>query len=269
VSPLQPDQPIDADPLLAFSLEPGAPSRPAQPTEIVERPIDAATAVAPKPAIDFDGLRQRIDRLEKDAAQAKQQLTGLKIELATLVGVTNDIKKRISRRALVESTVPRPHRTLRFAGAIAGVFVGVLIGMWVWTSMSREPLAPAPVTIAREVTPAPIQAPTAAAPELPSVAQASIVPIAAVSPARVAPPRPTLKRFDYVGTLSIDADPGGDVFIDRQPAGTTPMRATNLKAGSHLIWIEREGYRRFTRVVQVPADRVTRLVANLEPLAQR
>jgi hypothetical protein len=43
----------------------------------------------------------------------------------------------------------------------------------------------------------------------------------------------------------------------------------NLKAGSHLVWIERDGYRRFTRVVQVPADRVSRLWADLEPLATR
>ena len=35
----------------------------------------------------------------------------------------------------------------------------------------------------------------------------------------------------------------------------------NLRAGSHLIWIERDGYRRWTRVVQVPADRVTRVSA--------
>ena len=62
----------------------------------------------------------------------------------------------------------------------------------------------------------------------------------------------------YVGTLSIDASPGGEVFVDRQTAARTPLRLTNLRAGSHLIWIERDGYRRFTRVVQVPSDRVTR-----------
>jgi hypothetical protein len=44
---------------------------------------------------------------------------------------------------------------------------------------------------------------------------------------------------------------------------------TNLRAGSHLIWIERAGYHRFTRVVQVIADRVTRLSAELEPIASR
>jgi hypothetical protein len=47
------------------------------------------------------------------------------------------------------------------------------------------------------------------------------------------------------------------------------LRLTNLRAGSHLIWVERDGYRRFTRVVPVPADRVTRLFADLEPIAAR
>ena len=77
-----------------------------------------------------------------------------------------------------------------------------------------------------------------------------------------------VRAAKFVGTLSIDADPGGEVFINRQSAGHTPLRLTNLRAGSHLIWVERDGYRRWTRVVQVPADRVTRLSAELEPLAR-
>jgi hypothetical protein len=72
-----------------------------------------------------------------------------------------------------------------------------------------------------------------------------------------------------VGTLSIDSSPAGEVFLDRQTAGRTPLMLTNLRAGSHLIWIERDGYQRFTRVVQVPSDRVTRLFADLEPSPMR
>ena len=40
-----------------------------------------------------------------------------------------------------------------------------------------------------------------------------------------------------MGTLSIDAAPGGQVFIDRAAAGQTPLRVQNLKAGSHLVSI--------------------------------
>jgi len=59
------------------------------------------------------------------------------------------------------------------------------------------------------------------------------------------------------------------VFLNRQSAGHTPLRLTNLRAGSHLIWIQREGFKRWTGVVQVPADRVSRLSAALEPLPGR
>ena len=69
----------------------------------------------------------------------------------------------------------------------------------------------------------------------------------------------------YVGTLSVDAVPGGgEVFINRKSVGKTPVRVTGLRAGSHLVWIEREGYRLWTRVVSVPADNVTRVSVALE-----
>ena len=82
-------------------------------------------------------------------------------------------------------------------------------------------------------------------------------------------PRPPARTVSYVGTLTIDSEPGGEVFIDRASAGHTPLRVERLKAGSHLVWIERDGYRRWTRVVEVPADRVSRVVADLETLSSR
>ena len=57
--------------------------------------------------------------------------------------------------------------------------------------------------------------------------------------------------------------------VDVESAGPTPVRLDNLRAGSHLIWIERDGYRRWTRVVQVPADQISRVFADLEAIADR
>jgi hypothetical protein len=91
--------------------------------------------------------------------------------------------------------------------------------------------------------------------------------VAQGKPARV-PVERRARQGAYVGTLSVDAAPVGQVSIDRQAAGRTPLRAENLRAGSHLIWIEREGYKRWTRVVAVTADRVTRVSAKLEPLVR-
>jgi hypothetical protein len=150
------------------------------------------------------------------------------------------------------------------------LLLGVAAAAYGWTYLEGD----ADVTIA---TPAPTQAP---APQpAPTVvadpSPASVVPIAHEAPTHGATKSPAskapqaLKAPFYVGTLSIDADPGGDVFIDRENAGHTPLRLTNLRAGSHLIWVERDGYRRWTRVVPVPADRITRLSAELEPIASR
>jgi hypothetical protein len=73
--------------------------------------------------------------------------------------------------------------------------------------------------------------------------------------------------FVYRGTLSVNADqPAAEVFVNRESVGTAPVRVRNLRAGSHLVWIESEGHRRWTRVITVPAEKVTRVSAALEPL---
>jgi hypothetical protein len=71
---------------------------------------------------------------------------------------------------------------------------------------------------------------------------------------------------EYFGTLSVDAVPdGGEVFINRKSVGKTPALVTGLRAGSHLVWIERPGYRLWSRAVLVPADKVSRVSVALEP----
>ena len=134
-------------------------------------------------------------------------------------------------------------------------------------------VAPPPVDSARESASVAPDRPIDTARE--SVAQDSRPLATARERASVAQDRPApepvagrARQGVYVGTLSIDAAPAGEVSIDRQFAGRTPLRAENLRAGSHLIWIEREGYRRWTRVVAVASDRVTRVSATLEPLVR-
>jgi hypothetical protein len=250
----------EQDPLLEFSTEPGAPPAPAPPRTASTQPVAAAVVSQAPPSKndaleEVQRLRARIDRLEKVVEQSSRDLRWMKSEVATLVGAAQEFRGR-----------PR-----RVVMALAGVTLGVAAGVWLWINLAAAPIVPAPpVAIASEppapaLPTAPEQPPAVAAPE----AAPAIVPVAATidqvqdPPSRVTPP-----RVDYVGTLTIDAAPAGNVFIDRKAAGRTPLRVENLKAGSHLVWIERDGYRRFTRVVLVPSDKVTRLVADLEP-AQR
>jgi hypothetical protein len=264
----------DNDPLLEFSSEPDAAPAPPAPqpddTQPVAPPVVAADPPASHATADEVALlRVRIGRMEKSLEQALKDLRATRSEVATLVAAAKDIRPG-------PTFTPR-ERPLRTASAIAGIVIGVLVGVWIWSSLGTEPVAPQapPVEISsakpEPTPPAPIQSPVVTQPAI--VQAAAIMPVneappshAAAPPAARAPGAERSERIiNYVGTLSIDADPSGDVFIDRKPAGKTPMRAENLKAGSHLVWIERDGYRRFTRVVQVPADRVTRLVADLEP----
>ena len=42
----------------------------------------------------------------------------------------------------------------------------------------------------------------------------------------------------------------------------------NQKAGTHTVWIERDGYQRWTGAVLVPADKQTRLNVKLDAKRQ-
>ena len=58
---------------------------------------------------------------------------------------------------------------------------------------------------------------------------------------------------------------GAVVFINQKDAGRTPLQVRRLRAGSHVIRVEHEGYERWTTTALVPADRETRVSAKLQP----
>ena len=156
---------------------------------------------------------------------------------------------------------------MRFLPVVAGIVFGLALGVLGWMLWSRDCQHRHDPIGGRRPRPRPCEA---------RVCTAPCTLLSAATPEPVTEPEPTIAEaqpvpgpVDYVGTLSIDAAPGGQVFIDREAAGQTPLLVQNLKAGSHLVWIEREGYRRFTRVVQVPANRVSRVWADLEPIPDR
>src|SRR4029079_13148896 len=82
------------------------------------------------------------------------------------------------------------------------------------------------------------------------------------SAVRVINPRTASPAF--IGALDIDSVPAGStVFIDAKLAGATPLQVTELRAGSHVVRIVRDGHRRWTASVPVPADKRTRIKATL------
>lgn len=277
------DESIDQDPLSEFATEPErlpqAAATEAEPTQTaanadVTPPVQVDEAAAASHA----ALISRLDRLEKADQRTIDQLSFLRAEFATLVAAIDDIRKRDVRRDTYAARVPRvasaPVSRSRRVPAVVGVVVGLAIAVVGWMTWQRESIAMANTAPAQVVAEPPAAVDVVApAPAPPSVALAITnvaQPRTRNEPAREEPAREVVEthRADtaYVGTLSIDASPGGAVFINRQPAGQTPLRVSNLKAGSHLVWIERDGYRRFTRVVQVPANQVSRVFADLERL---
>jgi len=265
----------ELDPLLAFNAELAAAESP-------QKPVDPTPPAAAPQAEDAAPLRLRLDQAERSLERARIDISALKSDLATLVTAVDDIKKRLGRRPEAVAAPP-PVRVPPRWGVLKSAAVVILcltIGaaaMWSLTSMIEAPESK-PIESQSSMTP-PALEPAAVVPT-PAV---ELQPVADVAPpsfdsaresASVVRDRPVRqeevpqapRQGAYVGTLSIDAAPAGEVFINRQASGRTPVRAENLRAGSHLIWIERDGYRRWTSVVSVAADRVTRVSAQLAPL---
>lgn len=275
------DAPLDSDPLLEFTTEPEL--RSAEGLASTELPQAAAAMEVPPSTQTMTATEEStgavgadVTRLERAVERSIIDVAMLRAEMATLVASVDDI----NRRSLHASTISQRPRT---AVAVAAMLVGIAIGVsgWMaWSGGALDEKAAVTVPVAAAELPPAIETPPVAQTMTPAstttVASTTVAstapPPAAVKkarPARVATPLP-VPEVAYVGTLSIDATPpGSQVFINRRAAGNTPLRVENLRAGSHLVWIERDGYRRWTQVVEVRSDRVSRVSVSLEPLAAR
>ena len=88
------------------------------------------------------------------------------------------------------------------------------------------------------------------------------VPTAAVREQSV---RKGAKTPQFVGTLLIESDPAGAaVFVNQESVGDTPVLLKDLRAGSHVVRLEYEGYQRWSSAATVSAVRQERVKAKLE-----
>lgn len=188
----------------------------------------------------------RAEQLDQEVTRLTSEVASLKLELATLISAVHEIQaQQLGRRlpARVAPTAPQPSSSAVPAAVVVLAFAGLM--SWQVLKSSQTVETPNPVVATR---PAPVALAALAAP---------VAPVAPVPDAPVV----------YLGTLSVNADqPAAQVFINRQSVGTAPVRVRNLRAGSHLVWVESEGHRRWTRVITVPAEKVTRISAALEPV---
>lgn len=82
-------------------------------------------------------------------------------------------------------------------------------------------------------------------------------------PVREAPTRTAGETF--VGALTVDSRPtGAKVYLDGRLVGTTPMKVSGIGAGSHVVRLEHDGYRRWSSAVRVVAGEQNRVTASLE-----
>ncbi len=110
----------------------------------------------------------------------------------------------------------------------------------------------------------------AAAPTPPPVASVETVRVAPNPPPprrgndnrrQAAPPPPAAAQ----GTITIAADPYGEVFIDGTDVGQTPVVEYSVPVGRHTIRVERAGYKTVTETVQVSANNPVRKRYTLLP----
>jgi hypothetical protein len=293
VSQPNPSEYPEPDPLLAF-FEEAADPQPVESPDPVQQvkpqeneedpPAPGATEAEPE-------LRRRLERAEHQIDRTLIDIITLKSDLATLVSAVDDITKRMSRPLEKPNPVAAlPSRQPPWRRAVAAIGILLTAGAVLWglSSVTTSDLAEPPLVKIEKSSaveaPAIVEPP---APPAPVVMTAAGSADASPAPARAAPARPApasgkgsrlrqdyggqagaagSRVVTYVGTLTVDAEPAGDVYLNRKNVGRTPVRLEDLRAGSHLIWIEREGYRRWTRVVPVAADRMSRVSATLDPL---
>jgi hypothetical protein len=201
---------------------------------------------------DLDG---RVRRLDDSVDRLRTEVTSLKLELATLVSAIREFQRQSPRvqpirRAPAAASTHKP--SLIPAAAVVLIAAGLLSWQVALTPRGQRQASASPIAAAQPAHGADV-------PAAPTIAEAK-----ATEP----PPTPLVRPTIYRGTLTVSADhPDAEVFVNRMPVGKAPVRVRNLRAGAHLVWVESDGYRRWTRVITVPAERVTRVTADLEPVA--
>jgi hypothetical protein len=205
---------------------------------------------------DLDG---RVGQIDETVERLTSEVTSLKLELATLTSALRELQsQQAGRRMTVPAKGIAATPAARPSMTPAAIVVLIAAGLLSWQVIATPRADRAGTQASRPLPSAPRAAERATRVTLPPVTEAA----PATQPFDFAEGKPTV----YKGTLSVRADsPGAKVFVNRKAVGTAPVRVGNLRAGAHLVWVESDGYRRWTRVVTVPAETVTRVTADLEP----
>ena len=201
-------------------------------------------------------LRVRVDRHPRGNTRARAGAALAAIVVLTVAGATVLRPASSAPPAISTSAAPPTPQPLRVVETAVA---------------PSAPLIEAPAVAPRP--PSPVAPPATRVVSRPSVAVAA-KPSAAVNPRRpaaIAPPPASstgavAKAPLFTGTLIVDSVPrGATVLINQRPAGTTPLQMTDYAVGSYAVWVELDGFQRWTAGVRVAADTITRLGPTLLP----
>jgi hypothetical protein len=204
-----------------------------------------------------DGRKEN-GQIDDAVGRLTSEVMSLKLELATLTSALRELQsQQAGRRMTVPTKAIGVTPPIRPSMTPAAIVVLIAAGLLSWQVIATPRVDRAGTQAGR-----PAPSPARVAERTPI----TLPPVDETAPATEPPVTPLVKPTIYKGTLSVRADsPGAQVFVNRKAVGTAPVRVGNLRAGAHLVWVESDGYRRWTRVVTVPAETVTRVTADLEP----
>lgn len=179
------------------------------------------------------------------------------------------------QRVILIDREPRRRHRLGTAAVIT------VVGLVAWPLLQMPSTRVSPAPPAAPTAPPPAPAPTPARAQPPVATLPTLPPLPPVererreerpAPSPVAPasspatPSPTRERPPQAtatgesGSLVISSMPWGQLFVDGQPAGTTPKSGLTLSPGPHRVEIVRAGYRRFGVEIHVSPGQEVRLV---------
>jgi len=150
------------------------------------------------------------------------------------------------------------------SGVIGALVLAAVVGWWLMGP--AKPAEPVPVQReARDTAPAPTAPAGEPAPATPAPERAA--PKRERAPReKPAAPAPEPAPVAVVGpTLVVDSDvPGASVFLNRKYLGTTPLKTTDVTAGSGQLNVSAEGHDGVVRTVDVAESGVTEVTVRLK-----
>jgi serine/threonine protein kinase len=147
-------------------------------------------------------------------------------------------------------------------GMVVGalVVVAAVVGGYLAFGKKSEPPPPPPPQASLTPAPPPVAVPV----ETIRVAPQPPAPRRGTDTRRQAAPPPAPAPVAAQGSVSVNSNPPGTLFLDGRDLGSVPVIEEPVSAGRHTIRVERAGFKTKTETIDVPANTTVRRTYVLE-----